>query len=96
MSGPQRILVLARTVSILGNFAAPVALSFADASGFEPQPGKCTLLPGDGALSGVLFGVDGASSTRRDPFLPGGLPTLLPPGTYRFGNAPPDSRLGEQ
>lgn len=29
MSGPQRILVLARTVSILGNFAAPVALSFA-------------------------------------------------------------------
>ncbi len=29
MSGPQRILVLARTVSTLGNFAAPVALSFA-------------------------------------------------------------------
>lgn len=29
MSGPQRILVLARTVSILGDFAAPVALSFA-------------------------------------------------------------------
>ena len=29
MSGPQRILVLARSVSILGNFAAPVALSFA-------------------------------------------------------------------
>src|SRR5438034_1216513 len=29
VSGPRRILVLARTVSILGNFAAPVALSFA-------------------------------------------------------------------
>ena len=29
MSGPQRILVLARTVSIMGDFAAPVALSFA-------------------------------------------------------------------
>ena len=29
MSGPQRVLVLARTVSILGNFATPVALSFA-------------------------------------------------------------------
>jgi MFS family permease len=27
--GPQRILVLARTVSVLGDFAAPVALSFA-------------------------------------------------------------------
>jgi predicted MFS family arabinose efflux permease len=29
VSGPQRILVLARSVSIFGNFAAPVALSFA-------------------------------------------------------------------
>jgi MFS family permease len=29
VSGPLRILVLARSVSILGNFAAPVALSFA-------------------------------------------------------------------
>ena len=29
VSGPQRILVLARSVSMLGNFAAPVALSFA-------------------------------------------------------------------
>jgi MFS family permease len=29
VSGPQRILVLARTVSMLGNFTAPVALSFA-------------------------------------------------------------------
>ena len=71
----------------------PAAVSFADASGFEPQPGKYTLLPGDGALSGVLFGIEGAPGTRRDPFLPGGLPALLPPGTYRFGNVPPDSRL---
>jgi hypothetical protein len=29
LSGPQRILVLARSVSVLGDFAAPVALSFA-------------------------------------------------------------------
>src|SRR5437763_749142 len=27
----------------------PAVVSFADASGFEPQPGKYTLLPGDGA-----------------------------------------------
>jgi MFS family permease len=41
LSGPQRILVLARTVSILGNFAAPVALSFA----------VLALAPGSGAAS---------------------------------------------
>lgn len=41
MSGPQRILVLARTVSILGNFAAPIGLSFA----------VLTLAPGSEAAS---------------------------------------------
>ena len=29
----------------------------------------------------------------RDPFRPGQLPGLLPPGVYRFANAPHDARL---
>src|SRR6266545_439306 len=60
---------------------------FADAAGFEPKPGQCLPLPGADGISGVLFGV--GPPDKSDPFLPG----LLPAGTYRFGNAPPDSRL---
>jgi predicted MFS family arabinose efflux permease len=41
VSGPQRLLVLARTVSVLGDFTAPVALSFA----------VLTLAPGPEAAS---------------------------------------------
>jgi leucyl aminopeptidase len=73
-------------------FDAPVR-SFADASGFEPKPAQCLLLPGAGGLSGVLFGLEPAGKPQADPFLAGRLPALLPAGTYRFGNAPPDSRL---
>jgi leucyl aminopeptidase len=72
-------------------FDAP-ARSFADASGFEPKPAQCLLLPGPGGLSGVLFGLE-PPGKPRDPFLPGRLPALLPAGTYRFGNSPPDGRL---
>jgi MFS family permease len=43
VSGPQRILVLARSVSILGNFAAPVALSFAVLA-LAPGPGAASRL----------------------------------------------------
>src|SRR5262249_55064703 len=46
-------------------------------------PGK----PGAAEIGGVLFGIDPA-----DPFAPGRLPSALPPGTYRFVNAP-DPRL---
>src|SRR5712692_4498203 len=73
-------------------FDAPVR-SFADASGFEPKPAQWLLLPGAGGLSGVLFGLEPAGKPPADPFLAGRLPALLPAGTYRFGNAPPDSRL---
>jgi leucyl aminopeptidase len=72
-------------------FDAP-ARSFADASGYEPKAGQSLLLPGTGGLSGVLFGLE-APGKPRDPFLPGRLPALLPAGTYRFGNSPPDARL---
>jgi leucyl aminopeptidase len=69
------------------------ARSYAQAAGFEPRPGRLLALPGPGGeLSGVLFGIE-PSTAHKDPFLAGKLPGLLPPGTYRFANAPHDTRL---
>jgi leucyl aminopeptidase len=69
------------------------ARAFATSAAFEPKPGHVLLLPGkDGALSGVLFGLEAADKVL-DRFLPGRLPGMLPPGTYRFANAPHDARL---
>lgn len=63
------------------------AMDFARASGFEGRSGQHCLLPGeDGALAGVLFGQPGAAARHADPFLPGRLATLLPPGLYRFAS----------
>lgn len=73
----------------------PAAIAYADAAGFEPKPGRHLLLPGEigsSGLSGVLFGIE-ADDGPKDWFLPGRLPALLPAGTYRFGNAPHDTRL---
>jgi leucyl aminopeptidase len=51
-------------------------------------------VPGpDGKLAGVLFGLENADEPVKDVFRPGALATLLPPGTYRFANAPHDARL---
>jgi leucyl aminopeptidase len=70
------------------------ALAFAEAAGFEPRAGQSLLLPGaNGALGGVLFGLDAADKAGKDPFQPGRLPGLLPEGTYRFANPPHDTRL---
>ncbi len=67
--------------------------NFALASGFEPKPGKLLLLPSlDGKLAGVLFGLERPGDTV-DPFRPGQLSTLLPPGIYRFNNSPHNARL---
>ena len=71
------------------------AQRFAETARFEPKPGQFLLLPGaDGALAGVLFGLEAADRLDEDRFLPGRLPGLLPAGTYRFANAPHDTRLG--
>jgi leucyl aminopeptidase len=68
--------------------------AFADAAGFEPNAGRHLLLPGpDGALAGVLFGLENADDKSKDLLRPGALPALLPAGTYRFANAPHDARL---
>jgi leucyl aminopeptidase len=70
------------------------ARRFAESAKFEPKPGQFLLLPGtDGALSGVLFGLEPAGKTEKDRFLPGRLAGLLPAGTYRFANAAHDPRL---
>jgi leucyl aminopeptidase len=72
----------------------PAARAFARAAGFEPQPGRHLALPGaSGELSGVLFGIEPNAKPHKDPFLAGKLPGLLPPGIYRFANAPHDLRL---
>jgi len=70
------------------------ARAFVGASGFTPKPGRFLALPGrDGGIAGALFGIEAADAAAKDPFLPGRLCGLLPPGTYRFANAPHDARL---
>jgi hypothetical protein len=50
---------------------APVR-SFAEAAGFRPEPGKHLIVRAkDGAVTGVLFGIDPPSGRAADPFLPG-------------------------
>jgi len=67
---------------------------FLHAAGFEPKPGRYLAVPAaDGKLAGVLFGLENADEPVKDLFRPGQLSTLLPPGTYRFANAPHDARL---
>jgi leucyl aminopeptidase len=73
---------------------APPSRQFALAHDFTAKPGKCLILPSaDGQIAQVLFGLEDADARSRDPFRPGALPGLLPPGTYRFANAPHDTRL---
>ena len=68
------------------------ARAYADAAGFEPKPGQMLALPGEVALSGILFGIE-AANEPKDLFLPGRLPQQLPDGLYRFANDPHDARL---
>jgi leucyl aminopeptidase len=67
--------------------------AFVRAAGFEPKPGHHLLVPApDGKLAGVLFALENAAESK-DLLRPGALSTLLPAGTYRFANAPHDTRL---
>src|ERR1700688_4566901 len=71
------------------------ARQFALANGFAAKPGACLALPAaDGRIAQVMFGLEDEASKSRDLFRPGLLPGLLPPGVYRFANAPHDARLG--
>jgi leucyl aminopeptidase len=70
------------------------ARQFAIGNGFSAKPGACLTLPGaDGKIARVVFGLEEETSKGHDPFRPGQLPGLLPPGVYRFANAPHDVRL---
>jgi leucyl aminopeptidase len=70
------------------------ARQFSQANGFKAKPGACLTLPSaDGKIARVVFGLEEATSKFRDLFRPGLLPGLLPPGVYRFANAPHDTRL---
>src|SRR3984885_5874174 len=72
----------------------PQARQFAQANGFAAKPGECLTLPAaDGAIAHVIFGLEDETAKWRDPFRPGQLPGLLPPGVYRFANAPHNARL---
>ena len=72
----------------------PHAQQFALANDFSAKPGKCLTLPApDGQIAQVIFGLEEEASKSRDLFRPGALPGLLPPGVYRFANAPHDTRL---
>ena len=68
--------------------------AFVRAAGFEPKPSRHLIVPAaDGKLAGVLFGIENPDEPLKDPFRPGQLVALLPPGIYRFANAPHDARL---
>ncbi|SFO48018.1 leucyl aminopeptidase [Bradyrhizobium sp. Ghvi] len=72
----------------------PPQRQFAIASAYTAKPGSYLALPApDGTIAQVLFGLDDDGARSRDSFRPGALPGLLPPGTYRFANAPHDARL---
>lgn len=67
---------------------------FALANNFAAKPGACLTLPSaEGHIAQVLFGLEEEAGRSRDLFRPGALPGLLPPGVYRFANAPHDVRL---
>ena len=70
------------------------ARRFALANGFAAKPGACLTLPSAGGdIAQVVFGLEDEAAKYRDLFRPGLLPGLLPPGVYRFANAPHDMRL---
>src|SRR3954465_4637157 len=70
------------------------ARQFATAHSYAAKPGECLALPAeDGGIAHVLFGLEDDTAKWRDLFRPGQLPGLLPPGIYRFANAPHDARL---
>jgi leucyl aminopeptidase len=89
------VFVTAKTFAEATKTLDARALVFVQAAGFEGKPGKHLIVPNDaGTLAVVLFGLEEADDPARDLFRPGALAGLLPPGTYRFANAPHDARLG--
>src|ERR1700753_2888828 len=72
--------------AIAAELATP-GRQYALASGFKAKPGAWLALPdASGQIVQIIFGLENEDSRFRDPFRPGALPGLLPPGVYRFAN----------
>jgi leucyl aminopeptidase len=90
---PIHFVTKATLDSVLSALPAP-ARQFAAASDYTAKSGQYLALPAaDGAIGHILFGLEDAAARWRDPFRPGSLPGLLPPGLYRFANAAHDTSL---
>ena len=83
---PISFVTKATWEAISANLPEP-SRQFARASGFTAKPGAWLALPtATGEIAEVLFGLEDATAKYRDPFRTGQLPSLLPPGVYRFAN----------
>jgi leucyl aminopeptidase len=71
---------------------SPRQAAWAQANNFKGESGRALVCPDEqGAVEQVLFGL--GEDETADPFLPGKLAKLLPPGTYSFGDGIADERL---
>ena len=72
----------------------PADVAFARACGFKGEPGQVHFMRGaDGAIAGVLFGVDDTAGGKGDRFCAGKLVAALPEGMYRLAEGFPDPML---
>jgi leucyl aminopeptidase len=85
------LIVCEETFANVSATLPPQARAFATAQGFEPRDGRHAVLPdAEGGIAAVLLGWD-PHAAGHDPFMPGKLPGLLPPGTYRLEGLPSEA-----
>jgi leucyl aminopeptidase len=71
---------------------SPRQAAWAKANNFKAESGRALVCPdAQGGVEQVLFGL--GSEEASDPFLPGKLAKLLPPGRYSFAGGIADERL---
>ena len=86
--------VTAQTLAATLEAFGTAAVTYAAACGFKGKAGQMLLVPAvDGAIAGVLFGVEAADAKHTDALLAGKLATLLPAGTYALAEGFADPRL---
>ncbi len=73
----------------------PAERRWVEARGWSPAQGAVLALPGEGgSIGAVLFATGGEDWAATSPMLTGVLPSLLPPGDYRFEAKLPNPELG--